>query len=97
MHQPPAHRNTLVGTDTLAQIGQRQVGLRLDQSEHVRLDRFSHLAPNPMARLRNTRLLPGRSLLLTQLAHILPTDAKALGQNTATPLTPLIGLQNPHP
>ena len=49
------------------------------------------------ARLRNTRLLPSRSLLPAQLPHILPTDAKAIGQHTATALAALIGFQYPHP
>ena len=97
MHQPPTHRNALVRTDTLPQLGQSQVGLRLDQAEHVRLDRFGHLAPDSIPRLRNTRLLPCRSLLPAQLAHILPTDAKALGEHTATALAALIGFQYPHP
>jgi len=83
--------------DTLPQLGQSQVRLRLNQVEHVRLDRFGHLAPDSIPRLRNTRLLPSRSLLPAQLAHILPTDAKAIGQNTATALAALIGFQYPHP
>ncbi len=97
MHQSPTHRNALVRTDTLPQLGQSQVWLRLDQVEHVRLDRVGHLAPDAIPRLRNTRLLPSRSLLPTQLAHILPTDAKALGEHSATALAPLIGFQYPHP
>ena len=76
--------------DTLTQLGQSQIGLRLYQVEHVRLDRFAHLAPDPIPRLRNTRLLPSRSMLPAQLAHILPTDAKALGEYTATALAALI-------
>jgi hypothetical protein len=83
--------------DSLPQLGQTQVGLRLDQAEHVRLDRLGHLAPDSIPRLRNTRLLSSRSLLPAQLAHILPTDAKALGEHTARALAALIGFQNPHP
>ena len=97
MHQSPTHRNTLVRQDALPQLGQRQVGLRLDQAEHVRLDRFGHLASHPIPRLRNTRLLPRSRLLLAQLAHILPTDTKALGQHTAAALAARIGFQNPYP
>jgi hypothetical protein len=97
VNQSPTHRNALIGTDTLPQLGQSQVGLRLDQAEHVRLDRFGHLAPDSIPRLRNARLLPSGSLLPAQLAHILPTDAKALGQNTATALAALIGFQYPYP
>jgi len=97
VHQSPTHRNALVRTDTLPQLGQSQVGLRLDQVEHVRLDRFGHLAPDPIPRLRNTRLLTSRNLLPAQLAHILPTDAKALGEHTATALAALIRFQNPYP
>jgi len=97
VHQPPTHRNALVQADTLPQLGQSQVGLRLDQIEHVRLDRFGHFAPDPIPRLRNARLLPGRSLLTAQFADILPTDAKALGEHTATALAALIGFQYPHP
>jgi hypothetical protein len=97
MHQSPTHRNALVRTDTLPQLGQSQVGLRLDQAEHVRLDGFGYLALDSIPRLRNTRLLPGRSLLPAQLAHILPTDAKALGEHTAGALAALIGFQNSHP
>jgi hypothetical protein len=63
----------------------------------MRLHRFGHLAPDSIPRLRNTRLLPSRSLLPAQLAHILPTDAKPLGQHTATALAALSGFQYPHP
>jgi hypothetical protein len=97
VHQPPTHRNTLVTQNPLPQLGQRQVRLRLDQAEHVLRDRFGHLALDSIPRLRNTRLLPRRSLLPTQLAHIFPTDAKTLGQHTATALAALIGFQYPHP
>jgi len=97
MHQPPTHRNTLVGTDTLAQLRQRQVGLRLNQAEYVRLDRFAYLAPDSVPRLPNTPLLPCRRLLPAQLPNIFPTDAKALGQNATTTLAALIGFQYPHP
>lgn len=97
MHQSPTHRNTHVGTNTLSKLGQSQVGLRLDQAEHVRLDRFGHLAPDAIPRLRNTRLLACRSLLTAQLANILPTDAKALGQHAATALAARISFQYPHP
>ena len=83
--------------DTLTHLGQSQVRLRLDQGEHVRLDRFGHLAPNPIPRLRNTHLLPSRSPLPAQFAHILPTDTKALGEHTATTLAALICFQNPYP
>jgi hypothetical protein len=76
--------------DTLTQLGQSQIRLRLDQGEHVRLDRLGHFAPDPIARLPYTRLLPSRSLLPAQFAHILPTDAKALGEYTATALAALI-------
>jgi hypothetical protein len=97
VYQTPTHRNTLVRADTLSQLGQSQVGLQLDQSEHVRLDRLGHLAPDAISRLCNTRLLPRCGLLLAQLANILTTDAKALGENTATALAARIRFQNPHP
>lgn len=97
MHQPPAHRNALVAQNPFAQLGQGQVRLRLHQAEHVLRDRLGHLAADTVPRLRDPHLLAGRCLLPPQLANVLPTDTKATGQNTATALAALIGLQYLHP
>jgi hypothetical protein len=69
--------------DLLSQFSDRNVGLRLNHSKHVNLDRFAQAASNAIARLGAAHRAAIFSSLPAQLAHILPTHTKAIGKNTA--------------
>jgi hypothetical protein len=87
----------LLNLDLLSQLSNRNVGLRLNQSKHVNLDRFAQMARNAIARLRAAQRAVVFSSLLAQLAYILPTHTKAIGENTARSLAALISRADPCP
>jgi hypothetical protein len=95
LDQCPTHPDALVGLDTLTQLRDRDVGLRLDHRQQVGPDLIRYPAPNAEPQLHQTLPVPAANMLLPHFPHIFPTDTEAGRNNPTASFPALIGFQYP--
>src|ERR1035438_8088475 len=97
LRQSPTDRHAFFRVNLVAQLGDGDVRLRFNQSQHMGANFVCNTRANAEARLNQTLPLTSANQLLAHLPHILPTDAKTARENAATPFAALRGFQYPDP
>src|ERR1035441_2574991 len=93
----PTDFHALFSANLIAQLGNGDVGLGLDQSQHMSADLVPYPIAKSEARLDQTPSVTLAQQLLAHLAHILPADAKTARKHAATTFAAFIGLQYLYP